>query len=87
MVIVGISGLRWTDVSARHTPALWRVTSEGSPGSMVDYAILPHTCPGDAWLTMNAGNRAQTQHGEKAPCPALPAVTASQPASAQPGPG
>jgi hypothetical protein len=87
VVIVGISGLRWTDVSARHTPALWRVTSEGSPGSMVDYAILPHTCPGDAWLTMNAGNRAQTQHGEKAPCPALPAVTASQPASASAGAG
>jgi hypothetical protein len=75
VVIVGISGLRWTDVSATRTPALWRVTSAGSPGSLVDYAILPHTCPADAWLTMNAGNRAQVRHGEKSPCPALPAVT------------
>jgi hypothetical protein len=79
VVIVGISGLRWTDVSARRTPALWRVTSGGSPGSLVDYAILPHTCPGDAWLTMNAANRAQTNHGEKASCPALPAVTTGKP--------
>ncbi|HWG13214.1 MAG TPA: hypothetical protein VG268_08090 [Streptosporangiaceae bacterium] len=77
VVIVGISGLRWTDVSAAGTPALWQVASGGSPGSLVDYAILPHTCPADAWLTMNAGNRARVQHGEKSPCPALPAVTAS----------
>ncbi|HEY0716586.1 MAG TPA: hypothetical protein VGD68_03135 [Streptosporangiaceae bacterium] len=77
VVIVGISGLRWTDVSAAGTPALWQVASGGSPGSLVDYAILPHTCPADAWLTMNAGNRARVQHGEKGPCPALPAVTSS----------
>jgi hypothetical protein len=75
VVIVGISGLRWTDVSAASTPALWRVASEGSPGSLVDYAILPHTCPADAWLTMNAGNRARLPHTEKGPCPALPTVT------------
>src|ERR1700743_1272927 len=82
VVIVGISGLRWTDVSGTRTPALWRVGSRGSRGLLGDYAILPHTCPADAWLTMNAGNRAQTQHGEKTPCPALPAVTASQTARA-----
>jgi hypothetical protein len=77
VVIVGISGLRWTDVSAAGTPALWQVAAGGSPGSLVDYAILPHTCPADAWLTVNAGNRARVPHGEKGPCPALPAVTAS----------
>ncbi|HEY2522593.1 MAG TPA: hypothetical protein VGJ19_20955 [Streptosporangiaceae bacterium] len=77
VVIVGISGLRWTDVSAVRTPALWRVTTNGSPGSLVDYALLPHTCPADAWLTMNGANRARLEHGEKSPCPALPAVTAS----------
>ena len=75
VVIVGISGLRWTDVSAAATPALWRVTSAGSPGSLVDYALLPHTCPADAWLTMNGANRARLPHSEKGPCPALPAVT------------
>jgi hypothetical protein len=75
VVIVGISGLRWTDVSAATTPALWRVASEGSPGSLVDYAILPHTCPADAWLTMNAGNRARFPHTEKGPCPGLPTVS------------
>ncbi|HXP57590.1 MAG TPA: hypothetical protein VN847_21680, partial [Streptosporangiaceae bacterium] len=84
VVVVGLSGLRWTDVSAARTPALWRVTSQGSPGSLVDYAILPHTCPADAWLTLNAGNRARLPHSEKGPCPALPAVTARSGAAPSP---
>ena len=76
VVIVGLSGLRWADVSPSETPALWRLALAGSPGSLVDYAVLPRTCPADAWLTFNGGNRAQLPHGEKSPCPALPAVTA-----------
>src|SRR6201986_1638879 len=75
VVIVGISGLRWTDVSAAATPALWQGTSAGSPGSLVGYPLLPHTRPGGAWLTMTAANRASLPHSEKGPCPALPAVT------------
>jgi len=87
VVVVGISGLRWTDLSAAGTPALWRVTAGGSPGSLVDYAILPHTCPADAWLTMNAANRARFPHTEKGPCPALPAVTTAAGASGTVGGG
>lgn len=79
VVIVGISGLRWTDISAATTPALWEVAAHGSPGSLVDYAVLPRTCPADGWLTLNAGDRAQVPHTEAAPCPALPAVTAGKP--------
>ncbi len=76
VVIVGLSGLRWADVSPSETPALWQLAVAGSPGSLVDYAVLPRTCPADAWLTLNGGDRAQLPHGEKGPCPALPAVTA-----------
>jgi hypothetical protein len=76
VVIVGLSGLRWADVSPLETPALWQLALAGSPGSLVDYAVLPRTCPADAWLTFNGGNRAQLPHGEESPCPALPAVTA-----------
>jgi hypothetical protein len=74
VVIVGISGLRWTDVSASVTPNLWRAAEEGSVGSLVDYAVIPHTCPADGWLVLNAGTRAKTQHTEKGPCGALPTV-------------
>jgi len=31
VVVVGISGLRWSDVSATATPTLWRLA--GQPGS------------------------------------------------------
>ena len=48
VVVVGISGLRWSDVSPAATPALWRLAGQGSVGSLVDYAVLPLTCPADA---------------------------------------
>jgi len=74
VVVVGISGLRWSDVSATATPTLWRLAGQGSVGSLVDYAVLPLTCPADAWLTLNAGARAQSDHTNAA-CGTFPAVT------------
>ena len=74
VVVVGISGLRWGDVSPSVTPTLWRLAGQGSVGSLVDYAVLPLTCPADAWLTLNAGDRAQSDHTNAA-CGAFPAVT------------
>jgi hypothetical protein len=76
VVVVGISGLRWSDVSATATPTLWRLAGQGSVGSLVDYAVLPLTCPADGWLTLNAGARAQSDHTD-ASCGAFPAVVAS----------
>ena len=73
VVVVGLSGLRWSDVSPAATPALWRLAGQGSAGSLVDYAVLPLTCPADGWLTLNAGARAQSDHTNAA-CGAFPAV-------------
>ena len=73
VVIVGLSGLRWSDVSAAGTPTLWRLAGEGSVGSLVDYAVLPLTCPADGWLTLNSGARAQSDHTTVG-CGAFPAV-------------
>ena len=78
MVVVGLSGLRWSDVSASRTPALWRLAGQGSVANLVDYAVKPLTCPADGWLTLNAGARAQSDHTNAA-CGAFPAV---QPAGA-----
>src|SRR5580698_1196744 len=76
VVVVGLSGLRWSDVSATATPTLWRLAGQGSVGSLVDYAVLPLTCPADGWLTLNAGARAQSDHTDAA-CGAFPAVAPS----------
>ncbi|HZR55105.1 MAG TPA: hypothetical protein VFB06_37155 [Streptosporangiaceae bacterium] len=74
VVIVGIPGLRWSDVSAQATPALYQLAGQGSVGTLVEYARLPHSCPADGWLVLNAGARAQVGHKESGPCPQLPAV-------------
>ena len=70
VVIVGISGLRWTFATPASTPSLWRLASGGSVGSLVDYAQQPVACPDDGWLTLNSGARAQGPR----PCAALPPV-------------
>ena len=70
VVIVGISGLRWNQVTPTATPELWRLASAGSVGSLVDYAQQPIACPADGWLTLNAAARAEGPR----PCDPLPAV-------------
>jgi len=73
VVVVGLSGLRWSDVSQARTPTLWRLAGQGSAGNLVDYAVKPLTCPADGWLTLNSGARAQSDHTNAA-CGAFPAV-------------
>ena len=83
VVLVGIPGLRWTDVSPAGTPALWRLARQGSVGSLVVHTIMARTCPADGWLTLNAGARAAVPHQGTGPCP-QPRVTSARPAA--PGP-
>ena len=84
VVVVGLSGLRWSDVSATKTPELWRLAGQGSVANLVDYAVLPLTCPADGWLTLNAGARAQSDHTNAA-CGAFPAVRPAGAGASVPG--
>ncbi|HMI25281.1 MAG TPA: hypothetical protein VK594_12410, partial [Streptosporangiaceae bacterium] len=84
VVVVGLSGLRWSDVSATATPELWRLAGQGSVANLVDYAVLPLTCPADGWLTLNAGARAQSGHTNAA-CGAFPAVRPAGAGASVPG--
>ena len=74
VVIIGIPGLRWTDISRGATPALWRLAEHGSVGSLVVSAVRTYTCPADAWLTLNAGARAMAPRPAPRACAPLPAV-------------
>src|SRR6266508_389284 len=82
VVLVGIPGLRWTDVSPRATPNLWRLAASGSVGTLAVRTVLPRTCPVDGWLTLNAGARAMARHTVRGQCPpitapsSLPAIAA-----------
>jgi hypothetical protein len=82
VVVVGVSGLRWGDVSQAGTPTLWRLAGQGSVGSLVDYAVLPLTCPADGWLTLNAGARVQSDHTNTS-CGQFPAVQPQGPQGPQ----
>src|SRR2546430_10811961 len=84
VVVVGLSGLGWSDVSATKPPELWRLAGQGSVGNLVDYAVLPLTCPADGWLTLNAGARAQSDHTNAA-CGAFPAVRPDGTGASVPG--
>src|ERR1700691_1034583 len=73
VVIVGLSGLRWSEVSPSVTPTLWRLAGQGSVSSLVDYPVQPLTCPADRQLTRNCRAPAQSDHTNAA-CGAIPAV-------------
>lgn len=55
VVVVGIAGLRWSDVSAAHTPVLARLAGSGSVGSLSVRAAPAVTCPAEGWLTLGSG--------------------------------
>lgn len=57
VVVVGVSGLYWTDVDRSTTPTLWQMVGQGSVGSISVRSANPETCPTDAWLTLSAGRR------------------------------
>jgi hypothetical protein len=73
VILIGISGLDWTDVSPSQTPSLWQLAEHGSVGSLVDSAVRTFTCPADAWLTVNSGARA-TATDKPEPCSLPPVV-------------
>jgi hypothetical protein len=85
VVLAGIGGLRWTDISPAATPVLWRLASQGSAGSLIVSGIHQRTCPADGWLTLNAAARAALPPTTPGRCPPLPTVAAHL-SPARPGP-
>ena len=58
VVVVGVPGLRWTDVGPG-TPALLRLLDDGAVGALSVKALPEVSCPADGALTLLAGARAQ----------------------------
>lgn len=74
VVLVGVPGLRWADVSARATPELWRLARQGSVGSLSVTGLGAPSCPADGWLMLNAGARAAGPRTTAGSCAGLPAA-------------
>ena len=72
VIVIGIGGLRWTDITPSKTPAIWRLAEAGSVGSLVTTTVHTVTCPDDAWLTLNAGRRAAAPPRGHTACSPVP---------------
>ncbi|HEY3905102.1 MAG TPA: hypothetical protein VGM14_14415 [Streptosporangiaceae bacterium] len=79
VIVIGISGLRWSDISDTQTPAIWQLAESGSVGSLVTTTVHTTTCPDDAWLTLNAGARAAVSPANST---CLPVRVTTEPGSA-----
>jgi hypothetical protein len=85
VVVVGVAGLRWDDVNAADTPAMWQMAQGGAIGALSVRSARRITCAGDGWLTLGAGNFAIYTAGPVTPaCPDL-AVTINRDNPASPG--
>ncbi len=58
LVILGMSGVRWEDLSSLSTPHLWELAQQGASANMVVRSVRSSTCPADGWLALSAGRRA-----------------------------
>src|SRR5690242_10926430 len=75
LVVVGLGGLSWDDVSAKETPTLWGLLRDGSAASVSVKSLRLTTCPTDGWATVSAGEAAGPDTNEARPtCSSLPSV-------------
>lgn len=79
VVVVGVPGLTWQDVSRSRTPALWSMAGDGSSGLLSTRAAVSQTCPWDGWITLGAGNRAVYPRPDTSAVAADPSAPLEQP--------
>lgn len=58
VLLVGVTGLRWDDVTTLTTPALWNLSREGAIGLVAARSVAARSCPVDGWLVVSTGTRA-----------------------------
>jgi hypothetical protein len=76
VVLVGVTGLRWSDVSALSTPTLWRLSRTAAVGQAVVRSVRSRACPVDGWLAVSAGQRAADE-GMASGCRTVPEPSAA----------
>jgi hypothetical protein len=88
LILIGVTGLRWSDVRPGPTPNLWRLASTSSLANLSGRTVQPYTCAPDGWLTIGAGVRARMpgSTGDSPQCVSTPAgLVASSPSTAPGG--
>jgi hypothetical protein len=76
VVVVGVAGLTWDDVSAERTPALWRLLDQGAAAGAATVRVGDgRACPADGWLSLSAGRPSTAPRTRTGDCAPPPAVT------------
>ncbi|WP_033330728.1 MULTISPECIES: hypothetical protein [Actinomadura] len=86
VVIIGVPGLMWSDVTRENTPALWGLTAQGAGAGLSVRTTRVNTCPTDGWLTLSAGQRSRLPHGDCA-LPSAPILPGQDSPTGAPPPG
>ena len=58
VVLVGVPGLAWPDVTSEDMPTLFNLAGTDAAASLTVRTIRSRTCTVDGWLTLGAGRRA-----------------------------
>ncbi|WP_237248867.1 hypothetical protein [Spelaeicoccus albus] len=76
LVVLGIGGLTWADISPATTPHIWRLAERSAKGDLSLRTTRSTSCALDGWLTLGAGRRAGTKLPTKRSvrCPAMPRI-------------
>ena len=72
LVLVGVPGLLWEDITPAHTPTLWEVAERSAIGNMSIRTANSRTCPADGWHSVSAGNRALAEREDFGVCEPVP---------------
>lgn len=75
VIVFGVPGLRWRDVTPSTMPVLWKLVGESATGQMSVRSTRSRTCPVDGWVQLGTGNRARypsVEGAEPGTCPEIP---------------
>jgi hypothetical protein len=80
VVVVGVGGLTWDNLSADGAPTLWRMLGDGADAAaMTVRTVHSPPCPLDGWLSLSAGRAAtDPQLHRDRDCTAMPGVTGGE---------
>lgn len=72
VVLVGVPGLLWEDLTPEHTPTLWKMAGHGAIANVSIRTAGSRTCPTDGWLSVSAGQRALSERDRFTVCEPAP---------------
>ncbi|MFD7154164.1 hypothetical protein ACFV9C_06190 [Kribbella sp. NPDC059898] len=68
VVVLGVSGLTWSDVSTSATPGLWGLVGDSAVAAVSVRTVAVVGCAADGWLTLNTGVRTDAPRSEGGGC-------------------